>query len=121
LTQNQYGPAWFGSTQSGNPDDRYDIDQNSDQSAARNANQDNQEYANCDTDGACGSTQHINQNGDAEQNSCTAPSCHIGLIVNAGSGSSTCTGLPYDWQEEGGTCPTPPPPPPAAPSPFSRY
>jgi hypothetical protein len=107
VTQTQYGPAWWGSSQSGNSSDTYNIDSNSAQRASNPGSfQSDKEYANCETSGICNAEQHINQNGNNQRNSCSSPSCHIGLIVIAngeGAGTTRCS-------SEG--CPSPPPPPP---------
>jgi hypothetical protein len=120
LSQTQYGPAWYDPNQGSNPADSYNLDQHSDQHASDSAFQSDAVYANCDTTGNCDADQHINQNGNNEQNSCSGPSCHIGLIVTTnseGSFTSTCSGLPptittTDSVFASTTCPTPPPPPP---------
>jgi len=126
LSQTQYGPMSFGSDQGTNPNDRYDIDQSSTQQASSpSAYQSDQAYANCDTTGICTATQRINQDGQTERNSCSAPSCHIGLVVTTsseGTNTFTCEGLesPIDLLTESSyettTCPSPPAPPPPPPA-----
>jgi hypothetical protein len=117
ITQTQYGPAWWGSSQFGDPNNTYDISSNSDQHAGSNANQSDKEYANCETSGVCNATQNIDQNGNHQTNMCSAPTCHVGLIVIGGveGGTTTCSGLPEDSVDVAAAtrfCPFPPSPPP---------
>jgi hypothetical protein len=125
LNQSQYGPAWWGSTQFGNPNDTYNIASDSNQNGSKSAFQSDREYANCDTSGVCNADQTIHQNGNNQQNTCSNPSCHIGLIVisgGEGSGTTTCTGFPTDSLAIDAavvTCPRPPLPPPPPPPPVT--
>jgi hypothetical protein len=112
LVQTQYDPHWAGSPQESNPNNVYQIDQRADQHASKGANQNGQIYSNCDTSGTCTATEHVSQNGNNQNNSCTGASCHVGLIVTPTGGTTTCTGLPNSDSENGGTCPAPPLPPP---------
>jgi len=115
VTQKQYGPMWGGSPQGSNPNDVYDVNQSSEQLASNAASQDDRAYINCDTTGNCTADQRISQNGNTQRNSCSSPSCHIGLIVTTnsdGTSTSTCTGVQNPDGGSEGTCPFPPPPPP---------
>jgi hypothetical protein len=112
LTQNQFGPMWSDPTQGSNTGDRYDIGQSSDEHASNPTNQDDAGYGQCFTSGNCTIDQHINVQGDNQQNSCSGTSCDIGLIVGSnsdGSFSDTCGGA-TNLDVSG--CPTPPSPPP---------
>jgi hypothetical protein len=118
LSQTQWGPMWMGSPQGTNPNDQYNVNQLSDQHASNSAFQEDDAFGNCDTSGNCDIDQRINQNGNSQTNSCSGPSCHIGLFVSSGqgegNGTDTCSG---QIEEETGNCPEPPGPPPPPPPP----
>lgn len=115
VTQTQWGPMWSDPNQGSNPADLFDINQSSNQHASNGALQDDRAYGQCDTSGNCTVDQRIGQNGKSQQNSCSGPSCNIGLIVTTnsdGTNTSTCTGSRNSDNVSENTCPSPPPPPP---------
>jgi hypothetical protein len=123
VTQIQYGPMSFGSSQFDNEHNRYVIGQRSTQQANRDSFQGNEQYGNCDTSGLCTATQYISQDGAVARNSCEGQSCHIGqTVTDNGEGTSTvtCAGLTYEGDEfpPPDPCPTPPPPPSPPPPVF---
>jgi hypothetical protein len=123
LTQLQYGPLWADPDQSGGgAADKYNLGQGSTQNATNPTAQDDQEYAECNTDGTCTANQSVTQNGTTSTNTCTGTSCDIGNSVTfngeEGHSSSTCNSSEFE-----GSC-TPPigegtPEPPNSPPAFS--
>lgn len=117
VTQTQYGPMWADPSQGSNPGDRYDISQSSSQHASNPTFQDDRAYGQCETSGNCTIDQRIQQQGQGHTNSCSGPSCNIGLTVTLSDGetsTSTCEGSDSDF-----SCPRPPPPPPPPVPPIS--
>ena len=115
LTQTQYGPQWMDPDQGSNPNDRYDLDQNSDQHASDPDTQDNSQYAECHTTGNCTADEHIHQQGQHQDNSCSGSSCDIGNFFNTsgeGSQQGTCSVTNNDGSCTGENSPPPPPPAP---------
>jgi hypothetical protein len=117
LHQTQYGPMWTDPNQGTNTADTFSIDQSSNQNASKGANQNDHEYAECETSGNCTVSESIHQGGGANQkNSCSGPSCDISLGVTTnsdgtfvdpcnGGGETNC--FPNSDQSP----PAPPPPP----------
>jgi hypothetical protein len=104
LTQNQFGPLWADPDQSGNPNDRWDISQDSNQHASNPNTQDDQEFAECSTDGNCTVDQRIQQQGqNFTTPRCSSTSCSQGQHVVNGDQGSVCT--------EDCSVPSPPQPP----------
>jgi hypothetical protein len=94
LTQNQFGPVWADPDQSGNPKDRWDINQDSSQHASNPNNQDDLEFAECSTDGNCTVDQRIQQQGqNFTTPRCSSTSCSsLQEVVNGQSVENPCDG-----------------------------
>jgi hypothetical protein len=120
LTQTQFGPQWMDPEQGSNTNDRYDLDQSSNQHASAPDTQDNSQFAECHTTGNCTADERIQQQGQHQDNSCSGSSCDISNFFNTSDGESSqgsCTAGPPVIDEGPGTCrdeSTPPPPPPPA-------
>jgi hypothetical protein len=94
LHQYQFGPLWADPDQSGNPNDRWDINQGSDQHASNPNTQDDQEFAECTTTGTCTVDQRINQQGqNFTTPRCSSTSCtSVQEVVNGQSVENPCDG-----------------------------
>jgi hypothetical protein len=122
-TQLQYGPQWADPDQSGGGSaDKYNLSQSSTQNATSPDTQDDNQYADCSTDGNCTATQSITQNGFRSTNTCGPDTfCDINNSVTfngeGGHSSDTCNSAddqgPCIPSEGNGTPPPPPPFPPA--------
>jgi hypothetical protein len=120
-TQLQYGPLWADPDQNGGGSgDKYTLGQSSTQNATSPDAQEDNEYAECQTDGNCTANQSITQNGTTSQNSCTGTFCDIGNSVTfngeGGRSSDTCNSDTDDTNcvpPTGEGTPNPPPPPTA--------
>jgi len=121
LTQSQYGPQWADPEQSSNPNDTYNINQDSSQRADTPDTQDDQQYAECTTTGNCKADEHIQQQGQQQNNSCSGVHCDVAnhfITADGETSQGACTSTPItiDEEEFPGTCasegtPSPPPPP----------
>jgi hypothetical protein len=94
LTQNQFGPLWNDPDQSGNPNDRWDINQDSNQRASNPNTQDDLEFAECSTDGNCTVDQRIQQQGqNFTTPRCSSTTCtSVQEVVNGESVENPCDG-----------------------------
>src|SRR5581483_2502955 len=91
LTQTQFDPAWMGSPQQLNTDDKYDIDQHTEQNASNDvADQHDQIFSNCDTSGTCTAKEDTNQDGTHQRNSCSGSVCHIATSCESGGDEPGC-------------------------------
>lgn len=114
LTQSQYGPQWMDPEQGSNPNDRYNLSQSSSQHASNPNTQDDQQFAQCTTTGNCTVSEHIQQQNQQQNNSCSGNHCDVGNHFTSGGDGSH--GSCNSQNTDGGTCApsegTPPPPPP---------
>jgi hypothetical protein len=92
LHQTQIGPLHWEPNQGSDAGDKMSISQTSTQNATPSAFQNDRADASCDTSGICTVTQTVTNSGGRGTNSCSAPSCNIGLTV-AQTGSSEGTGV----------------------------
>ena len=109
LTQTQFDPAWMGSPQQLNTDDKYDIDQHTEQNASNDvADQHDQIFSNCDTSGTCTAKEDTNQDGTHQRNSCSGSVCHIATSCESGGDEPGCRQIgPCDGPCEGAPPPAP--------------
>lgn len=84
LSQTQVGPQRCCSSQFDNPNNKFEIDQTSVQTAAPDANQFNQVQGDCNTSGNCMVDQQVTQNGETTTNSCSSQSCDIFIFCAEG-------------------------------------
>jgi Bacterial Ig-like domain (group 3) len=107
LSQTQIGPMWFDPNQANNPADTFTSSQSSDQNAGPTSEQDDQEYAECESSGTCVMTQKVTNDKQNATNSCVDSSCDISLTAIGGSEPfvNTCT------EDCGFEAPAPPPDP----------
>jgi len=121
LSQTQFDPMWADPNQGSNTSDSYNLDQSSSQRASDPDTQDAQQYAECTTTGNCKADEHIQQQGQQQNNSCSGNHCDIANHFDTSDGESSqgsCTSGPPIIIDEGPppTCadegtPSPPPPP----------
>jgi hypothetical protein len=107
LLQTQIGPVWMDPNQANNPADTFTSSQSSDQNAGPTSEQDDQEYAECESSGACHMTQKVANDRQNATNSCDDSSCDISLTAIGGSEPfiNICT------EDCGFEAPPPPPDP----------
>ena len=123
LTQLQYGPLWADPDQTGGgTGDTYNLGQSSTQNATKPNTQEDNEYADCSTDGTCTANQFISQNGFTNSNTCTVTNgfCDINNSVTLsvdGHSPNTCNSdLDQGPCIPSGGAGVPPPPPPFPPA-----
>ena len=111
LTQSQYGPQWMDPVQGSNPNDSYKLSQSSSQHASNPNTQDDQQFAQCTTTGNCSVSEHIQQQNQQQNNSCSGSQCDVGNhFISGGDGShGSCNSQTHDGSCASGGTPPPPP------------
>jgi uncharacterized repeat protein (TIGR01451 family) len=89
VVQTQIGPAWCCSVQQNNTGDIFRIDQSSNQSSGKNADQSEEIVGTCGTTGLCKVSQSYTKNGVTTTNSCQGTFCNTGILSDDGT-TTTC-------------------------------
>ena len=115
LTQSQYGPQWTDPSQGSNPNDQYELKQHSHQIASDPDNQEDEQFAECNTSGNCAVTEKIHQQNVRQTNSCSGTECDVNNHVFTQDGETSqgnCSAGPASDSCQTTEAPPPPPPPP---------